>query len=509
MLKMDEINKIRKDFFTNGLTKSEIAKKYTRSWDTINRIVKTEREDLENRGKRQIRKKKVMTEDVIQAIEAYLDEEVEKNVKRKQRYTARQIYNNLKEKKIYKGSRRRMEEIVGALRLKRNQTKTEAFLPLDFPIGSALQVDHGEADIEVEGIRTKGYLFVASVPGQVLRYCQIFPTKASEAWGEFHEKAFEFFGGVFPRVIYDNDTVLVRKVSKNDRTQTGFSVGLEEHYGFESHFCNLAAGNEKGAVENGVGYCRRRFLAGYPTFGSWDGANQLLSDCCQKDIEEGRHYKTHKKLSDLFEKTKEKLIPCPRQKAWCRWVDSRVDKCQLITVDHHQYSVPEKFVGSWIRVAITIDKVEVFKNGELVTVHPRQYGTKDILELDHYLDQLQKKPSAVRYAKAVTQNNFHPKLMEIWDRLSEKYGNKEANRQFVSILLLRRKWSQEDMLQGVEKALELGAIDHSAVEIILRQRELSKIEVDEEGMKNLIPSSGNTGWSCDLSVYAALCEGVA
>lgn len=508
MLRMDESNKIRKDFFTNGLNRSEIAKKYNRSWDTVNRIVNANREELESRGKRQSRQKKVMTDEVIQAIEAYLDEEIEKNVKKKQRYSARQIYRKLKEKKVYKGSRRRMEEIVGVLRLKRNQTKTATFLPLDFPIGSALQIDHGEAELEIEGVRTKGYLFVASVPGQVLRYCQIFPTKASEAWGEFHERAFEFFEGIFPRVIYDNDSVLVRKVTKNDRVQTSFSLSMEEHYGFESHFCNLAAGNEKGAVENGVKYCRRRFLSGYPIFNSWGEANELLRTCCQKDIDEGKHYKTDQNLSELFNETKSKLMPlCPR-KTWCRWVDSRADKCQLITVDNHQYSVPEKFVGSWMRIALTLYELEAFKDGELIATHPRQYGTTDHLKLDHYLDQLKKKPSSFPYVKAVTQNHFHPKLVEMRNRLSEKYGSKEANRQFVSILLLRRKWSQEELLIGVEQALDLGAIDHSAVEMILRQKELSETSISEEEIKSLIPSINKSGWSFDLNCYADLCIGV-
>jgi len=256
----------------------------------------------------------------------------------------------------------------------------------------------------------------------------------------------------------------------------------------------------------GVKYCRRRFLSGYPIFKSWGEANELLKSCCQKDIDEGRHYKTDQKLSKLFEEMESKLIPLRPMKTWCRWLDSRVDKCQLITVDTHQYSVPEKFVGSWMRVALTFYELEIFKDGELIATHPRQYGTMDHLELDHYLDQLQKKPSSFPYAKAVTKNSIHPKLLEMRNRLSEKYGSKEANRQFVSILLLQRKWSQEELIEGVEKALDLGAIDHSAVEMILRQKGLLEIQIDEEEVRSLMPSKINKmGWSFDLNCYADLC----
>ena len=69
--------------------------------------------------------------------------------------------------------------------------------------------------------------------------------KAGEAWGDFHERSFRFFGGVFANLIYDNDSVLVKHVLGSEHHQTDFSHALEEHYGFQSRFCNVGAGNEK------------------------------------------------------------------------------------------------------------------------------------------------------------------------------------------------------------------------------------------------------------------------
>lgn len=217
-----------------------------------------------------------------------------------------------------------MQDIIKALREKRGQAKIKSYLPLDFPLGSTLQVDHGEVEAEIGGSRCIGYLFVASVPGQVLRYCQIFPTKSAESWGEFHERAFRFFGGAFPKVIYDNDSVLVKKIIGRERKQTSFSLSLEEHYGFESRFCNPAAGNEKGAVENSVGYCRRNFLAGLPSFTDWNTANGSLGRLCVKDIETRRHYKTEESLSSLFSRLKEILQILPSKKEWYKQSDCRV-----------------------------------------------------------------------------------------------------------------------------------------------------------------------------------------
>ena len=83
MLRMGETNKIRKCFFTGGESRNEIAKKFNRSWATIDRILSLSREELEQKGKHPSRFKSVMTPKVIEAIESYLKEEEEKKIKKR------------------------------------------------------------------------------------------------------------------------------------------------------------------------------------------------------------------------------------------------------------------------------------------------------------------------------------------------------------------------------------------------------------------------------------------
>ena len=80
---MDEINKIRKAFFTENKSKHAVTVHFNRSWETINRIVSSSREDLAIKGKRPNRKPRVLTPEVEEFIESLLDEEVIKKVKRK------------------------------------------------------------------------------------------------------------------------------------------------------------------------------------------------------------------------------------------------------------------------------------------------------------------------------------------------------------------------------------------------------------------------------------------
>lgn len=263
MIRMDEFNKIRKAYLIDRLSINEIAINFSRSWATVRKIVNSSRDEFSDDERKAARTSKVGTQEVLDAIADKIKEEQLLKVKRKQCMTAKVIFEELTAKGVYKGSRRRMQELVNHVREKLSLTKPQSFLPLEFTPGSTAQVDHGEVDCIIEEERRTCFLFVMAIPGTGLRYCQLFATKAQEAWGEFHERAFRFFDGIFPRLIYDNDTVLVKSL-KEKRLMTDFAVHLVDHYGFENSFCNPASGNEKGSVENNVGFCRRNYLHGCP-----------------------------------------------------------------------------------------------------------------------------------------------------------------------------------------------------------------------------------------------------
>ena len=107
---MDDVNKIRKAYFSNGETKNEIAKKFNRSWNTIDTIVETDREQLPLRGKRSGRKATVATEAVKNEIRRVLQEEEHLKVKKKQRHKAAFFYKDLTRRGVYTGCERRMRD---------------------------------------------------------------------------------------------------------------------------------------------------------------------------------------------------------------------------------------------------------------------------------------------------------------------------------------------------------------------------------------------------------------
>src|SRR3989442_7606641 len=78
-----------------------------------------------------------------------------------------------------------------------------------------------------------------------------------------HQHAFEFFGGIPYKVMVDNlkSAVLKRAVGEAPVFNPKY-LDFAHHSGFTITPCNVGKGNEKGRVENDVGYVKKNFLAG-------------------------------------------------------------------------------------------------------------------------------------------------------------------------------------------------------------------------------------------------------
>jgi transposase len=513
MIKMDEVNKMRKAFHVDGFSVNEIAHKFKRAWGTVNEIVKTPLDELDKRDKQERKREStVATQEVKDAIIHYLEKEMELGIKKKQRFRANVIFNELKKSGIYTGSIRRMQELVKDARKLYGQIEPKSYLPLEFPLGSALQMDHGEVDCLLGGFRMLCYLLVASIPGTTIRYCQLYGTKAQEAWGDFHEKCFQFFSGIFFRVIYDNDTVLITDCSHGKHIETKFALALHEHYRFESVYCNPASGNEKGSVENGVGFCRRNYLPGLPSYSDFGAVNHDLAQRCLDEIDKGTLTRAGKSTKDILEEVRGNLKPLLPERKWRQRLHRHVSSYQMIEYQNHFYSVPEQFVGTELKIAIGAFTIEIQNKEELVCEHDRMFAPgADSLILDHYLDQLRRKPGALWDCK-VTKGLLEDKALEaIWERLIGRNPVRKARKDFIEILYLRKKYTKEDWQIAIDKTLKCGAYDATSIESIIRMLHTEDKTGDEKAVSErlehlsvIVPI-----WECNLSEYAILSQVVS
>ena len=134
----------------------------------------------------------------------------------------------------------------------------EAFVPLAHFPGDAMQIDWGEAVVYLKGVRTKINFFCARLCQSCAPFVVCFRRKNTEALLEALRQALEFFGGVPAKVIFDNDRVgaVKEKGGKEAVAQKKYEAFVA-HYCFHTIFCNVRRGNEKGLVENLVGWIRR------------------------------------------------------------------------------------------------------------------------------------------------------------------------------------------------------------------------------------------------------------
>ena len=88
---------------------------------------------------------------------------------------------------------------------------------------------------------------------------------------------------------YDNLKPAVHRIlrGKNRQEQAAW-VAFRSHFLFESEHVTPARGQEKGGVENLVGYLRRNFLVPLPEFDDYDSLNAYLVTCCDRDARERR-----------------------------------------------------------------------------------------------------------------------------------------------------------------------------------------------------------------------------
>ena len=193
------------------------------------------------------------------------------------------------------------------------KTLSAGYLPLEHPKGWG-QVDFGLAEGEwaATGERFPFYALTISFPGSNNGVTQAFPSQNQECLLEGMKRIFEHIGGVPPRLRFDNMTTAVAQVLKDgERVLTEGFTRFMLHYRFQADFCNPASGNEKGNVENKVGYSRRNAFVPVPVITSFEEFNEQLLEWCEKDADR-LHYKHKVPIRELWEEDKAALLELPQ-----------------------------------------------------------------------------------------------------------------------------------------------------------------------------------------------------
>ena len=266
--------------------------------------------------------------------------EADSQVPRKQRHTAKRIFDRLRDEHGFDGQYTIVKDYV---RERRRRTQ-EMFVPLSHSPGHA-QCDFGEAVAIIGGVERKVHYLVLDLPHSDGCIIKAYPAETTEAFLDGHVSAFAFLGGVPQSILYDNTKLAVARILKEKlgdgrRQRTRAFSELQSHYLFEDRFGRPGKGNDKGKVEGMVGYARRNFLVPVPSFNSFDALNSHLEQKCLERMDATLRGYTET-IGQRMERDLEALLPLPvTPYDACEQQASRVSSLSLVRYRTNDYSAP-------------------------------------------------------------------------------------------------------------------------------------------------------------------------
>jgi transposase len=393
----------------------------------------------------------------VERIEQILAED--ESAPRKQRHTATRIFERLRDEFGYTGGKTQVCDYVAKVKAR----PKEAFVPLVSLPGES-EADFGESVVEIAGKRVKAHGFVMVLPFSDVWFCACYPKENSESFEDGHARAFEFFGGVPRRSVYDNAGYSVKRGSGplkgRERRLTDSFAELQSRYLFEAVFANVCSGNEKGSVERKVATVRSRLFVPVPKADSWEALNRMLLERAL----------AAKQASIKFAEESAHLLPVPDHRPE-RLVSAKADKLSLVRFENCFYSVPTKFVGATLLIKARPFELEIFAGNEWIASHGRIFENgRYVTQLSHYLDLLMLKPRAARCALPVLQAGL-PYEFESYRRRVED-GTGEGDRRFVSILCLACEFGIDHVQEALRVALARGLREPADIRLlVMRQLE--------------------------------------
>jgi len=450
--------KVRHAHFEEGLSGRQIARDFGISRDSVAKMLAYS-EPPGYRRTSPIKRPKL--DPYVAQIDSWLAED--KTRPRKQRHTAKRIFERLRDECRYDGGYTIVKDYVRS----RKRGSREMFVPLSHPPGHG-QADFGEALVVIGGIEQKAYFFAFDLPHSDACYIRAYPAANTEAWLDGHVHAFAFFGAVPRSVLYDNDRCLVAKIMPDGtRKRTQRFSAMLSHYVIGDRYGRPGKGNDKGKVEGLVGYGRRNFMVPTPRFADWDAFNDYLEEQCRKrqaDILRGHKISIGERLdADLGAM---RPLPAAPFEA-CDLQSGQVTSTSQVRYRGNDYSVPVAYGHREVWIKGFVGRVVIGCAAETIAQHPRSYDTGDMaFDPVHYLPLIERKIMSFDQA-APLQGWDLPDAFKTLQRLLEARQGKTGKREYVQVLRLLERFDLAVLHLAIKDALQMQAVSFDAIKHLL------------------------------------------
>jgi len=402
--------------------------------------------------------------------------EADRTAPRKQRHTARRVWQRLVEEHGAVVGESTVRRYVAEVRRRMDVPLVEVMVPQHHPLGEEAEVDFGTASVYLAGVLVDVSMFVIRLSASGRGYTRAYLNEAQEVFLDGHVRAFAHFGGVPKRIRYDNLKAAVERVLKGrDRIESDRFIALRSHYGFDSFFCQpgIKGSHEKGGVEGEVGRFRRHHLVPVPRVASMAELNVLIAAGVARD-DERRIGQRRITVGEHFAFEADALSSLPGEPFDVSVVAShRVDRKSRVSVRGCLYSVPARHVAKRLDVRVGAESIEIYDGAQVVARHARALKGDEVLALDHYLEVLAIKtgafPGATALARARAGGVFGPTHERFWVEARRRLGDRDGTRALIDVLLLHRTIPADALIAGIARALAAGSIDAAVIAIEARR----------------------------------------
>ena len=204
---MELYARVRRAVLVEGKSRRAVAREFGLARKTVSKILAYSLPPGYRRQQPVRRPKLGPWEGVLDAIL-----EADKSVPRKQRHTAKRIFERLREEHGFSGGYTIVKDYVREAKV----GGQEMFIPLTHAPGNA-QADFGEALVVIAGVERKAHFMAFDLPHSDDCFVCAFPAETTEAFLEGHVRAFAYFGGVPTCILYDNTTLAVARILGDGR----------------------------------------------------------------------------------------------------------------------------------------------------------------------------------------------------------------------------------------------------------------------------------------------------
>jgi transposase len=417
----------------------------------------------------QIEARKLPATSCVDPYKAYLVERLEKYPE----LTATRLHAELRERG-YKHGLAVLRRFIAQLRGPR---KRKVYLRVEVEPGEQAQVDWGSfGHLRIGGTQRPLSVFVMVLSWSRTLFLDFSLDQRMETFCRMHQRAFEFYGGVPRKILYDNlKSVVLHHIGSTVQFNPTF-LGFAGHYLFEPTAAPVRYPEAKGRAEAVIKYIRHAFFYGR-SFSSLEDVRQQAAQWRDEVANQRIHATTRERPAERLLVERARLRPLPEHAADTDVVvPAIVSKEARVRLDSNTYSVPiapVSYVGKTVLLRASDTIVRIVCDDAVIAEHPRCWDRRRSIEHpEHIRTLVERRPQARGLKRKDRLANLSPDCRLYLQEIARRRINLDTEIRKLDRLIAR--YGEADIAEGMARALAARTFGANYVRALVDQSRFAR-----------------------------------